>query len=603
MKDKQSHKSPSGQEGGQEDNAAATASPLARFFFLKTTFGILLVFLLVVSGIMAYRSMVKEALPDLEIPQATVQTEWPGADADTIEKEITNEIERKIKSMRGLKRLRSASFNSFSVIAVEFLADADMAQSMQLLRDKVRDAEPELPKDAKKPKIEQIAVDDTPILTIALFGDLDDVILGRAAKDLKEVLERIPGVNRVELGGKRDEVVQVQLKLDRIYALGISPTRVKQCLETANLDMPLDKFEHEHVGSTVRLFGRFRDLKDIWSVPVVRLGGNRVVRLGEVAIVRRDLEKEQTRVSLSRDGEPFRRAVDVSVIKVPGMDTLKIIKGAKQALEEFKQSTRWPFSMEYAITSDQSDQIWENLDAVFDNGWQAMLAVFVVLFIMLSWREAMVAGLSIPLTFLGSLTIIHALGYTMNEVVIIGMVLSLGLLVDVFILMMEGLHDGMFVQGLSFNEAALKTVKTYGPPAFSGQMTTILAMLPLMFIGGVDGKFIRIIPVAATACLALSFIIALLVDIPLARLVMARKGARFKKTSVDRLSESCPRSCEYSACGIRSERRQLPWHGHWERWRSSCCRSRASGSCLRNCIPKSTAGNWESWSKCRRDPR
>lgn len=521
----------------REEESAARVSPLARFFFLKTTFGILLTFLLAVSGVLGYRSMVKEALPDLEIPQATVQTERPGADADTIEKEITNEIERKIKSLKGLKRVRSASFNSFSVIAVEFLADANLDESMQLLREKVRDAEPRLPKDAKKPKIEQVAVDDTPILTIALFGDLDEALLGRAAKDLKEVLERIPGVNRVELGGKRDEAVLVQLKLDRIYALGISPTSVKQRLETANLDMPLDRFEHEEVGSTVRLFGRFRDLQDIRNVPVVRRGDSRVVRLGEIASVRRDLEKENARVSASIRGEPYRRAIDVSVIKIPGMDTLRIIERSKAAVEEFKRSSRWPFSMQYEVTSDQSHQIRENLNAVFSNGWQAMLAVFVVLFIMLSWREALVAGLSIPLTFLGAIAVVHALGYTMNEVVIIGMVLSLGLLVDVFILMMEGLHDGMFVEGLPFNEAALKTVKTYAMPAFAGQMTTILAMLPLMFIEGVDGKFIRIIPVTAIACLVLSFAIALVVDIPLARLLMERGGGRFTETRIDKISE------------------------------------------------------------------
>lgn len=523
-----------------ENGAKASSEPsrVARFLFLNPALGILLSLLFALGGLMAYSSMVKESNPDLALPQATIQTEWPGADPETIEKQITNEIEKKIKSLKGLKRVRSASFNSYSVIAVEFRAEADLAESMQLLRSKVRDAEPELPADAKKPKIEQVSVDDTPIVTIALFGDLDPAILAVAAKDLADRCEKIPGVKKVKLAGKRDEVVQVQLRLDRLYALGISPTTVRERIKTANLDMPLHRFEHEDLAFTLRLFGRFRDVEDLRELPIARIGHGRVVRLGEIAIVKRDLEEERNRVSFGAREEPFRSSVDVSILKVPGTDTIKVVRGTIDAVEEFKKSTHWPYGMQYTVTSDQSIFIWDQLQGVFKNGWQAMLAVFIILFVVLTWREATMAALAIPLTFLGSLAVLQALGYTLNQVVVVGMVLALGLLVDVFILMMEGLHDGMFSEGLTFDRAALKTVRTYGMPAFSGQMTTILALMPLMFVGGVDGKFIRIIPVTAIACLVLSFIIALLVAIPLARFVMPPPGTLLKKTRIDRLSEA-----------------------------------------------------------------
>jgi len=135
------------QNHGARNKAPDSAGipPLMRFFFIRPIFAILLTFMLVVSGLMAYQSIVKEAAPDLAIPQATVQTEWPGADPETIEKQVTNKIEKKIKSMKGLKRVRSASFNSFSVIAVEFRPNANLTESMQILREKVRDAEPDLP--------------------------------------------------------------------------------------------------------------------------------------------------------------------------------------------------------------------------------------------------------------------------------------------------------------------------------------------------------------------------------------------------------------------------------------------------------------------------
>ncbi|MBL7204362.1 MAG: efflux RND transporter permease subunit [Desulfobacteraceae bacterium] len=513
------------------------SSALARFFFIRPIFAILLTFMLVISGLMAYQSIVKEAAPDLAIPQATVQTEWPGADPETIEKQITNKIEKKIKSMKGLKRVRSASFDSFSVIAVEFRSDADLSESMQILREKIRDAEPDLPRDAKKPKIEQVSIDDTPILTIALFGEVDEAILGNAAKYLKDRLEKVPGVKKVDLGGRRKEVVQIQLDPGRLVSLGISPTTVRDKIRAANLDMPWDKFENDQMGATVRLYGRFREVRDLGDLPVARIPGGRVVRLNEIGDVHRDLKREKSRVAVSWAGSKFERSVDISVMKTPGVDTLRTIDRIKSVLKDESESPRIPYGIKYRITSDQSDFIWEKLRDVFNNGWQAMLCVFVVLFFMLSWREALIAGLSIPVTFLGALAVVSILGYSLNEMVIIGMVIALGLLVDVFILMMEGMHDGIFREKLTFNQAAIKTIKTYALPAFAGQVTTILAMVPLFGIGGIDGKFIRIVPVTAICCLVLSLIIALLVDIPLSRAVFSNLRKGHKESRIDRLTE------------------------------------------------------------------
>jgi multidrug efflux pump subunit AcrB len=149
----------------------------------------------------------------------------------------------------------------------------------------------------------------------------------------------------------------------------------------------------------------------------------------------------------------------------------------------------------------------------------------------------LIAGLSIPLTFLGALAILWLMGQTLNNMVLIGMVLALGILVDVFILMMEGMHEAIFVKGLSFDKAALQTVKTYAAPAFAGQLTTILALTPLMAISGTLGKFIELLPIAAIICLVLSFAIAILVDIPLSRYLLANVKGGEKKSRVDKLSE------------------------------------------------------------------
>lgn len=517
------------------------ASWAARFFLLRTTFGILVALLLVVGGLFASSLLVKESFPDLAIPQASITTEWPGADPQTIEQDVTEKIEKEVKTLRDLKKVTSASFNSFSMVAVEFDANANLTESMQLLRAKVRDAEAELPSGAKTPRIEQVSVDDRPVLTLVLYGEVGESVLSRWAQTLEEELERVPGVNEADIGGMRDEVVSVRLYPDRALALGLSPTVVRDAIRNANVDMPWGEIESEEIGASVRFYGRFRSVEDLQALPVARLGGlgqGRIVRLGEVADVRRDLEQETSRAFFSWERGKFAPSIEVSVKKVPGSDTVAVIGAVLAELDTQANSADWPPQLHHRVTQDESEQIRDSLGNVLANGWQAMLAVFLILFVLLTWREGVVAGLAIPLTFLGALLVIWLLGYSLNQLVIIGMVLALGLLVDVFILMMEGIHEALFVEGKTFSQAALGTVRRYGLPAAAGQLTTILALAPLAAIGGVAGKFIRVLPVTAITCLVVAFVVAFVVAVPLSRLLLGHLDSTSgsKETRADRVT-------------------------------------------------------------------
>jgi multidrug efflux pump subunit AcrB len=509
---------------------------------LRPTFGLLLTLLLAIGGAMAAFTLVKESLPDLEIPQATITTFWAGADPQTIEQEITEPIEREIKTLKGLKSITSASFDSYSIIAVEFEADAELLDAMQRLRAKVDDAESELPTEAEAPSINQVSVDDRPVVTVVLFGDADARTFNRVADDLENRFEQIQGVNEVEFGGRREEVVHIQMLPDRMLALDITPTQIRDAVRAANVDSPWGEIESEQIGATVRLQGRFRDIEDLRELPVTRIGAmdtGRTVRLGELARVQRDLEAEETRALFSWEGSDFRPSIEISVKKVPGSDTIAVIDRVLASLQEAEASQAWPPGMRYRVTQNESEQIADSLVGVVNNAWQAMLAVFVILFLLLTWREGLIAGLCVPLTFLGALIVVQAIGFTLNELVIIGMVLALGLLVDVFILMMEGMHEAIFVEHESFSDAAMKTIRRYALPAAAGTATTILALAPLMAIGGVAGKFIRVLPATAIACLAVAFIIAVSVAIPLSRYFLGSVTKKEERTTpVDRMTAS-----------------------------------------------------------------
>ena len=524
-----------------ETSDVSKATPLAKFFFLKSVFAILLCVLLIVGGWLGASSMVKEGDPDINIAIANVETIWAGADPETIENQVTDKIEKELKSLKGLKELSSASFDGKSLIQVEFVAEAPISESISLLRAEVDEAKPEIALDAEEPKVEQISTQDTPVLTVGLYGDIDLAVLSKAAEDIEDLLETVPKVRKVDLSGNREEVIHVQIILSRARAMGVSATQVRDAIQKGNLDMPWERVESDEIGRQLRYYGRFRSLDALRNLPVARLGDTygRVVRLHEIAEVRRDLEREKNRAFLSSGQGDFQPAIIVEVVKVPSSDTIEVVNNSLAAIEAATNNpSLWPHGMKYKVIYSDVDEINQDLFNVFSNAAQGVLGVFLVLLFALTWREAIIAGLSIPLTFMGALAVLFLLGFTLNNMVQIGMILSLGLLVDVFILMMEGMHEGIFAEGLSFDRAALKTVKTYASPAFSGQLTTILALAPLMAISGTMGKFIRLIPISAIVCLILSYIIALLVAIPLSRYFLGnlKKGA--KKSAIDRITES-----------------------------------------------------------------
>lgn len=513
------------------------ASFFERLFFLKSVFARLLLIILLVGGGLAATGMVKESQPDLQIATAIITTAWPGGDAQTIEQEVTNKLETELKNLKGLKRTLSGSFSGFSIITVEFQSGVDPKDALSRLQSKVSQAEGQLPRQAEKPSVVQASINDQPIYSIRLFGDVDLSELSKLARRLQQDLERLKGVNEVNISGDLEDIVMIRLIGARLNALEISPLTVRDVLQQANVDMPWGSFDGEEIGATFRFAGRFRNLHQLRTLPIVRNNGRRLITLEEVAEIRRTNAEERTRTFFSDQGGEFQRAVEISITKRAGEDTIEIINGAKELLGKSNESEYWPSTVDSAVVVDESENISADLQNVIWNGWQAMLAVFIILFFSLTWREALVAGLAIPVSFAGGLILIALLGYSLNQIVIIGMVIALGLLVDVFILMMEGMHENIFVKGKSFSHSALATVKTYAAPALSGQLTTMLAMAPLLGITGIVGEYIRPMPMTAIMCLIMSYIVALLLAIPLSRYVLPKPGSVVKKTKIDIASE------------------------------------------------------------------
>ena len=519
---------PSHDSGPVESEEVRNAHPLARFFFLQPIFGTLLLVTLVLGGWMAYLQLVKESLPDLNIPQATITTTWPGADPRTMEEQVTDMIEDEVTTLEGVRQVDSASYDSFSVVSVEFDASADPIDAMTRLRAAVADAEAELPDDVERPAIEQASVDDLPILTFTLHGDAGSATMNQQARRIQDELERLPGVNEVSIGGEREEIVQILLRPERMLALGLSPSAVRNAVQQANVEQPFGEIRSDDIGAVVRLEGRFRDVDDLRALPVARLSGvgaGRPVRLDEVATVRRMQETETTRAFFSAEGGDYAESLELSVRKTPGADTVNLVETLRANLEQLRDAGGWPSGLDYTITQDEAEQIWDSLSDVFVSALQTMFIVFAILLLTIAWREAIIAGLSVPVTFAGVLLVIMLMGYSLNELVVIGMVIALVMIVDVFIILLEGLHDEIYNNSKTFGQGVLATVKRYGLAAFAAQITTILALAPLMSISGTVGEFIRVLPTTTVVCLILAFIVAMLCSLPLSRALLGKQRA------------------------------------------------------------------------------
>jgi len=510
----------------RETEAVRNAHRLSRFFFLQPIFGILLVTTLVLGGGMAYTQLVKESLPDLNIPLATIATSWPGADPQSMEEQVTDVIEDEVTTLKGVRRVDSASFDSFSIVSVEFEAAADPLDAMTRLRAAVADAEADLPADVERPTIDQASVDDRPIFSFVLHGDADSAVINDQGRKIRDRLERLAGVDEVNIGGEREEVVQILLRPERLLALGLSPAAVRTAVQQANVEQPFGEIRSDSIGAVVRLEGRFRDVNDLRALPVARLsesGPEQAIRLDEVASVRRMQETETTRAFFAERGGRFEQSLEMSVRKSPGADTINLVDTLRASLAQMEAEGNWPAGLHYTITQDEAIQIWDSLSEVFVSALQTMLVVFTILLLTIAWREAVVAGLSVPVTFAGVLLIILLMGYSLNELVLIGMVIALVMIIDVFIILMEGLHEEIYGRGATFGQGVLATVKRYAMPAFAAQLTTILALVPLMSISGTVGEFIRVLPTTIVVCLILAFIVAMLCSLPLSRALLGKQ--------------------------------------------------------------------------------
>ena len=475
------------------------------FFLDRHHFTVFLMIVLVAAGFYAVSAIPKEATPDISIPLGIVTTALPGASSSDVERLITDKIEDNVLSIEHVSKVTSTSGAGFSSVSVEFDASADIDKSIRLLKDAVDKARPDLPAEATDPVVSDVNFADQPILVVAISGALAPAELTRLGEEVRDEVERVPGVAKVDLSGVRERQVQVIVKEAKLRQYGLSVSDVTGAIAAAGVAAPAGSITVDGVNYAVRFDAGVSTTEDVASVAIPGPGAVSL-HVADVADVQDALSDASTYSRVSVDGDPANPSLTLTVSKSRGGNIVDTANAVKKKLADLKSTIL--AGTDSVISYDGAEEVNDSLTELTRAGIETIILVVIVLIATLGWRESLVAAASIPLSFLIAFIGIQASGNTLNNVSLFSLILAIGILVDSGIVVVEAFHTRLNKFG-DKREAAVAAIREYAWPLIAGTFTTVVVFVPLFFLSGIVGKFLASIPFTVIFVLIASIFVAL----------------------------------------------------------------------------------------------
>lgn len=475
-------------------------SPIDAAFSRSRTVGLVFV-LLLVAGAVAWRTIPKEAAPDVPIPYAFVSVIHEGIAPEDAERLLVRPLETELQALEGLKEMRATAGQGYATIALEFDAGYDTDKALREVREKVDNAAPELPPDSREPRVTEINISLFPVLTAALSGQVPERTLLQTARDLRDRIEALPGVLEVDIGGDREEVLEVQLKPSVLENYDLSFDEVIGQLQRNNRLVAAGSLDAERGRYTLKVPGVIEDRRDVMTLPI-KVENGRVVTFGDVADIRRTFKEAD---SLARiNGAP---AVALEVKKRTGANVIDTVAAVRAIIAE--QRVNWNDQIQVTYLQDNAEDIRQMLGDLQNNVLTAIVLVMIVIVAALGPRPSLLVGLAIPGSFLTGVLVISWLGYTLNIVVLFSLILVVGMLVDGAIVTIE-LADRRLKAGVAPAAAYASASKRMAWPIIASTATTLAVFVPMLFWPGMVGEFMKFLPVTVIATLTASLLMALI---------------------------------------------------------------------------------------------
>jgi len=506
------------------------------FFLSKRSFNSLLIIALLFFGFISIISIPKESSPEVIIPIGVVSSGLPNASAEDVETLITNKIEQELRSsLEGVKQITSTTREGGVGVVVEFEASADLDTSLRKLRDAADNVRSELPADAIDPIVSEVNLSDEPILTIAVLGAIPIEELTRIANNIETELEKVPGVSKVDTGGVRGQEVQVIVSQESLKTYGLSISDVVNGLRQANTSVPVGSISIGNAKYAIKFEGDIEAPEDVADLPILSVGGEPVY-VRDIADVRVGLEETSSIARVSIEGSQPQNAISFFVYKRSGGDITSIARAVRNKVDELKE-TKELQGLDTLVTYDLGELVEEDLVNLTRTGLQTVTLVTIILLLAIGWREALIAGLAIPLSFFIGFIGLYSSGNTLNFVSLFSLILAVGILVDSAIVVVEGINERM-KKWHGKLQSAREALREYNYPITAGTLTTIAVFAPLFLVSGITGQFIASIPFTIIFVLLASLFVALgIIPLIASTFLKRRTTSKFGKLQEEKTQE------------------------------------------------------------------
>lgn len=479
-------------------------------------------------GLITYLNLPRESSPDIPVPFVSIQVPYPGVSPEDAERLLVRPLETELQSLEGLKQMNAVAVQNAALVYLEFEVNFDKDKVLQDVRAKVDMARGRFPPDAEEPIISENNVNDDPFIGIILSGPAPERTLYQTARELQDRLETLPGVLRTDLGGGREELLEVTIDPARMQAANVSATELAQVIGRNNQLIPAGNLRTRETEFAVKIPGVVEKPEDILALPIKR-NGDRLITVGDIGEVRRTF-KEARRITRF-NGQP---AFSIDVVKRSGANILDSVKEVRAAVAE--EQKRWPETIQVAYTFDESEFIERSLTVLESGLIIATILVMTIIIGSLGIRQGIMVGLSIPVCFMIGFLLLQAFGLTLNQMVMFGLVLAVGILVDGGIVVVE-YADRKMAEGMDREEAFAAAGTRMFWPVVNGTLTTLCAFVPFLFWNSIPGKFMSFLPITLMMVLSASIFVALIFTPALGSLFGRKQGVDLHHLEEIRKSE------------------------------------------------------------------
>jgi hydrophobic/amphiphilic exporter-1 (mainly G- bacteria), HAE1 family len=476
---------------------------------------------LFVFGWLGYRDLAVDQFPPVDFPILLVQTVYPGAAPEDIERDVTKPIEDAVASTPGIDLLQSVTRDSVSVVVVRFSLGTDLAEAAANVRDRVGAVQGQLPTGVELPVIRPIDLGALPVMVAALTSPHGVNDARRLAEDrLRSRVEQVEGVGSVNVLGGQDREIQVDLDLDALRAVGVAPSQVIERLGIENLSMPAGSFSQQGFTIGVRADGQYRSVADVGSTVLAMTADGRQVALHEVATVV-DGHSDAQRIVRVNGQE----AVAIEVIKRSGANTVEVVHNVEALLGEIVPTLGTGVTHE--LIWDSAANVEANAEEVSTAIWfGGAMAVLVIVFFLLDLRGTFISALALPTSVVGTFAVMAALGFSINTMTLLGLSLAIGLLIDDAVVVRESITHRLEM-GDDPVTAASRGTREIALAVLATTFSLVAVFVPVAFMTGIVGQFFRQFGITIAAAVLLSLFVAFTLDPMLsARLSKRREGPR-----------------------------------------------------------------------------